>query len=160
MTGQGTAQNGTYTGTQTVTGRAGNTRTQDITVTRQQHKAHCGRAAGRALIAAVDQDTATMLRAFIIAGLLASAPALAQERTALPPPVPRAATAAQPSGPERAAVRTGAAIDRTARRTGNAVGRAANRTGAALNRAGRWTGERVDRAARRTGAGVDRATTR
>ncbi len=34
VAGQGTVQNGTYTGTRTVTGRAGNTRTQDITVTR------------------------------------------------------------------------------------------------------------------------------
>lgn len=146
------------TGTRTVTGRAGNTRTQDITVTRPWHRTHCGRAAARALISQADQDRVTMLRAFIIAGLLAGAPALAQEQTALPPPVPRAATASAPSGPERAAVRTGTAIDRGARRTGNALGRAANRTGAALNRAGRWTGERVNRAARRTGARVERAT--
>lgn len=35
VTGQGTVQNGTYTGTRTVTGPGGQSRTQDITVSRQ-----------------------------------------------------------------------------------------------------------------------------
>jgi len=35
VAGQGTVQNGTYTGTHTVTGPGGQSRTQDITVSRQ-----------------------------------------------------------------------------------------------------------------------------
>ncbi|MDI3306486.1 MAG: hypothetical protein QJR07_05225 [Acetobacteraceae bacterium] len=74
-------------------------------------------------------------------GLLA-APALAQQSTPLPPPVPPASSArSEPSVGERA----GAAVERAATATGHALGRAAEATGDALGRAARKTGEALQR---------------